>query len=258
MGGFAIYTEEQFDQLEQEERFITDEEIALMLLILGETKSNLEKELRSFYQRYGKDGVVTYNEARKWVSEKDHRKRLTVLLLFVTDEFDKLFSKLTPKFQSMLNSVISKEGEFFDVDLDGYELTDRIWGVDDSNWLERLGDDIAIWSVYLANDIKQSLVKSRDIEQVLDLLDKRFVTIRSALYNLGLTESTAIGSMARRMAFKNLGVEKYQFYTREDERTCETCGSMHGLIFPMSAFEVGVTASPLHPRCRCWEVPIWD
>ena len=252
------YTEEQFDKLEQEELFLTDEAIAAMLVTLASTKSNLEKELRNFYQEYGKDGVVTYQEARKWVSEKDHRKRLNVLLLFVSDEFDKLSIKLSPKFESMLEAVIQKESDFFDVDLDAFDLTDEEWGADDATWLERLADDIAIWSVYVANDIKRGISRRIKIEALLKQLDKRFTSMEYVLDKLGITESTAVGSMARRRAFRELGIDKYQFYTRADERTCEVCGSMHGLTFPMSAFEVGVTASPLHPRCRCWEVPIWD
>lgn len=253
-----MYTEEQFDQLEQNERAITNEAILFMLYLLAETKANLEKELRSFYQQYGKDGVVTYQEARKWVSESDHRKRLAVLLLFISDEFNKLFIKLTPEFESMLNGVITMESNFFDVDLDESDLTDQAWGVDDLTWLDRLEEDTELWCAYIANDIKQSLVKRRTIDQVLQQIDKRFASMESVLDKLGLTESTAVGSLARRSAFRKIGINKYQFYTRADERTCEVCGSMHGLKFPMTAYEVGVTASPLHPRCRCWEIPIWD
>ena len=252
------YTDEQFDQLEQEERSLTDEAIAAMLLILASTKGNLEKELRSFYQQYGKDGVVTYQEARKWVSEKDHRKRLTVLLLFIATEFNSLSSKLSPKFESMLKEVVLKESGFFNVDLDASDLVTRGWGVDDLTWLDRLEDDVELWSVYISNDLKQGMLKRKDIDEILSQVDKRFMTIERVIRRLGLTESTAVGSMARKTAFKELGITKYQFYTRADERTCEICGSMHGLKFPISAYEIGVTASPLHTNCRCWEVPIWD
>lgn len=252
------YTEEQFDQLEKDERTLTDETIAAMLLLLADTRSNLEKELRSFYQQYGKDGVVTYTEARKWVSESDHRKRLAVLLLFVSSEFNKLFITLRPEFESMLNGVVAMEGNFFDVELDEDDLTDQIWGVDNQTWEDRLESNTELWCAYIATEIKQSLLKRRNIDELLERIEKRFASIESVLDKLGLTESTAVGSLARKKAFKLLGVDKYQFYTREDERTCEVCGGMHGLIFPMTAYEVGVTASPLHPRCRCWEVPIWD
>lgn len=252
------YTDEQFEQLEQEERVLTDAAILTMLLSSNKVKESLKKELRDFYQKYGKDGVITYAEARKWISEKDHRKRLSVLLLFVGDEFDALFDELIPPFQEMLLDVVKKESDFFDVDLEAYEVTERQWGVDELTWEERLVDDVAIWSVYLANDIKRYILQRKTLDELLTQIDKRFGSIESVINKLALTESTAVGSMAREKAFRELGITKYQFYTRADERTCEVCGSMHGLIFPISAFEVGVTASPLHPHCRCWEVPIWE
>lgn len=249
------YTEQQFEQLEQEERIITDEAIAAMLLILATAKSDLEKELRSFYQQYGKDGVVTYQEARKWVGSDDHRKRLTVLLIFINENFTKLFSDLTPEFQAMLEEVVGKERLFFDVDIDN-DAIDEPWGADEKTWYDRLEDDILLWSAYVAIDIKQGFSKRRHIDDVVAQLDKRFTSMAYVLDKLGLTESTAVGSIARKQAFKKLGITKYQFYSKADERTCEVCGGLHGLTFPISAYEIGVTASPLHPRCRCWEVPI--
>ena len=101
-----MYTEEQFIELEQEERTLTTEATLFMLYLLAETKSEIEKELRSFYQKYGKDGVVTLQQARKWVSDKDHRRRITALLLILTDEFDKLHSKMNPEFNDFLTKVI--------------------------------------------------------------------------------------------------------------------------------------------------------
>lgn len=253
-----MYTDEQFEQLEQEEREIIDESVAAILLILANTKGNLEKELRDFYYRYGQDGVVTYNEARKWVSEKDHRRRLTDLLAFLTLELDSALVDIKTEFEKMLKLVIGKETGFFDVKIDMDAVLDMIWGADDLNWLQRLIDDVDLWKVYISNDWKRSMLQRKNLKAVLKQLDKRFNSINSIIQTLGLTESTAVGSMARRKIFAQLGITKYRFYTKPDERRCETCGSMHGLIFPISAYEVGVTASPIHPRCRCWEVPIMD
>lgn len=255
-----MYTEEQFEQLEQEERVIINESIALMILILLRFKSILEKELRDFYSKYGKDGIVTYSEARKWVGGNDRRRRLTALLVFISENFDRLYDNLTPEFEEMLKKVIGKEITFFDVESENIAdkpLTEG-WGVDDKNWKDRLESDVAIWCAYILMDIKQSFLTPKSIESVLTKLNKRFETMEYVLTTLGLSESTAVGSMARRNIFQKLGIYRYQFYTKADERTCEVCGSMHGLIFPISAYEIGVTASPLHPRCRCWEVPIMD
>ena len=255
-----MYTEEQFEKLEQEERVITDEAILFMLYLIRETKGTLEKELRDFYSKYGTDGVVTYAEARKWISGSDHRRRLTALLVYINENFNTLRNDLCPKFRKMLEEVIGKEIMFFNAD--AKDVADKPlnegWATDDKNWNERLDDDIAIWCAYILMDIKQALLKRMHIDKVLLKLDKRFATMESVLTTLGLSESTAIGSMTRRVIFQRLGISRYQFYTKADERTCEVCGSMHGLIFPISAYEIGVTASPLHPRCRCWEVPIMD
>lgn len=255
-----MYTDEQFEQLEREELVITDEAILFMLLLLAETKSVLEKELRDFYSKYGKDGVVTYAEARKWIGGSDHRKRITALLVYVQTNFEDLQTKLTPEFRKMLTKVIGKEVTFFNVD--DKNIADKPlhenWGSDEKTWDERLEDDIALWCAYISMDIKQNLLKGKSIDDLIFKIGKRFTSMEYVLTRLGLSESTAVGSITRRMIFRELGISRYQFYTKADERTCEICGSMHGLIFPISAYEIGVTASPLHPRCRCCEVPIMD
>lgn len=253
-----MFTTEQFTKLEQEERELTDEAILAILVLIMSIKGDLEKELRDFYHRYGKDGVVTYAEARKWVSQQDHRRRFTALTIYLNDAFHNSLSDITDKFESMLKEVVKKETDFFDEEIDEEALLEMIWGVDESNWLTRLEDDVELWIAYIASDWVRSLLQRKHIDDVLKQLNKRFNTIESVITSLGITESTAIGSLARQRIFKQLGIAKYQFYSRPDERRCETCGALHGRIFPMSAYEVGVTASPIHPRCRCWEVPIWD
>ena len=253
-----MYTDAQFEKLEQEEREVTNEAIFAMILILASLKGDIEKELREFYSKYGKDGVVTYPEARKWISEQDHQRRLTALLLFISGEFAITLGKLEEHFRKFLVDVVAKETTFFGVEVDVDKLLSRKWGMDDLYWLERLEADVDLWQAYIGNDLKRMMHQGRSIDDVVKQLEKRFGTINYTLETLGLTESTTVGSLSRQAIFKELGISKYQFYTRPDERRCETCGSMHGLVFPISAYEVGVTASPMHPRCRCWEVPIME
>lgn len=251
-------TEEEYINLEQEERALTDEAILAMLLILATTKGNLEKELRNFYQKYGKDGVVTYAEARKWVSSQDHRRRLTALTLYATAEFASALDKVKTEFEKMLKSVIGKETGLFAVDVDIETILKMPWGENYATWLERIEADVDLWNVRIASDWKRAFLQQKHLDDVLTQLDGRFKSIKTITETLGLSESTAIGSMARQKIFKELGITKYRFYTKADERTCEVCGSMHDLEFPISSYEVGVTASPLHPRCRCWEEPITE
>lgn len=253
-----MWSDEQFEKLEEEERSHTNEAILAMSLVINNAKDDIEKELQSFYQKYGKDGVITYQEARKWVSEQDRRRRMTVLYLTIGGIFATTLIKLSPKFENFLKDIVKMEGDFFDIDVDPLEVIYKKWGVDGLNWLDRLDDDIDLWTRVILNDLKKSFLRKDNLKDVMDQVNKRFDNIQRVLDRLGITESTAIGTMARREVFKELGIKKYRFYTRADERTCEQCGGLHGLIFPISAYEVGVTASPIHPRCRCWEVPIVD
>jgi SPP1 gp7 family putative phage head morphogenesis protein len=244
------------EQVEQEELAITEEALLAMLATLTSTQVELEKELRSFYQKYGKDGVVTYTEARKWVSEKDHRKRWTVLALLIGTYFSKSISNISSEFDTMVRDIIGMESQTFKTEVDTDKVATQKWGSDEANWSTRLQDNATVWEAYVIADIKRSLLKRENIDDVLERVDKRFATMGRSLRSLVITESTAVGSLARREIFKELGISKYKYYAKLDERTCEVCGSMHGLVFPISAYEIGVTASPMHPRCRCFEIPI--
>lgn len=249
----SIYDKQLLTELEQEEHNLTEKTLILLFLLLHSTRSNLEKELRSFYQKYGKDGVVTYTEARKWMSEKNHQRRLTWLLAIISTQFGSLFGGMRKDFGAMVDDVVKKEFDFFGVALDTPKLN---WGVNNLTWLDRLADDITMWEVYVANDVKRGMLTKKNIDDILEILDKRFLTMENVTRRLAITETTAVGSIARKAAFKELGITKYKYYAREDERTCEQCGSLHGLVFPISAYEPGATASPLHSNCRCFELPI--
>ena len=251
--GSDIYNEELLTQLEQEEHELTLATLLILFAYLRGLHSDLEYELRKFYQKYGKDGVVTYADARKWISDQNHQRRLTWLLALTSTKFTSLFGNLRKDFESMVDDVIKKEFEFFGVALDTPKLN---WGYDDLTWLDRLADDVTTWRYYVENDIKRGMLARNTIDDISETLNKRFLTMENITRRLAITETTAVGSIARKAAFKALGITKYQYFAREDERTCEQCGALHGLVFPISAYEVGATAPVLHPGCRCWTVPI--
>lgn len=251
----TTYDESELEQLEEDEHTLTIAALLVFLATMSNTRLQIENELHSFYQKYGKDGVVTYAEARKWVSNKDRRKRLNVLLLAICKPFDFAHITLEEEFQEMLIKVVSLEAEFFGIQLDIKALSLK-WGYDNLTWSERLAKDVLKWNASVMTDIKRGILQRKHLDDILVDIAKRFDSVASVLETLATSETTAVGSITRHEIFKALGIDEYKFYTRDDEQTCEVCGPMHGRVFPMSAYEVGVTASPMHPRCRCWEVPI--
>lgn len=250
-----MYSEEELEKLENEEHALTEEALVAMFAILRSTQSGLEKELRAFYQQYGKDGVVTYQEARKYISKKNRQRRLFWLFGILTGAFSDLGGKLYTKFDTLVQGVIAKESAFFNAKIEKPKVK---WGADDLEWSDRLANDVDQWCYNVAGDIKRGMLRRDNIDDILEMIDGRFTTMERVLKALGITETTAVGSIARKEIFKELGIGKYRIFTIPDERRCEVCGSMHGLVFPMSSYEPGVTASPFHTHCRCFEVPIAD
>ena len=251
----SIYDEEYLQQLADDEDEMSEAAILAMISVVTSSQSELEKELRLFYQKHGTDGVITYSEARKWVNERDHRRRLTLLALLLSDTFSKVFSDVRPIFQSLTDNIIKQEFDYFGVAPDPPSLR---WGSDNSDWFNRLSDNVIAWESKIMLDIKRGMLTEKNIDEMLKTLDKRFMSIENILQRLVVTETTAISSIARKAAFKELGIGKYKFYAQVDERTCEQCGALHGLIFPISAYEVGVTAPAIHTNCRCYTLPIRD
>lgn len=246
-------TERDYQNLEEDERNHTNKVLALMVLVLNSTRKDIKNVLREFYHKYGRDGIVSWQDARKWISHSDHRKRLTALMMEIAEKFQDDYDKLYDYFQELVEGIVDKETAFFGVVLPFDDLDFR-WGVDNKNWKARLDDDFNTWIYNIQKDISRAVATRDNLDNVLDAVDERFSTIERVLRNLGMTESTAVGSIARKEIFKTIGVKKYKFYAREDERTCEECGALHGKVFPMTAYQIGVTASPIHPRCRCYEV----
>lgn len=75
---------------------------------------------------------------------------------------------------------------------------------------------------------------------------------------LARTESLHFANAATETAYKEHGVEKYQFVCGLDERTCPRCGKLDGQVFELKYKQEGVDYPVIHPQCRCSTVPFWD
>lgn len=130
-------------------------------------------------------------------------------------------------------------------------------------------------------DSMRELLKAKLTETMaegpdLDVLKKRVNEIfdfqnEIRAEQVAITETFRIGNEATVEAWKETGVVKTKkWYTAEDERVCESCGPMHGVIVDIEEnfFEKGDTTEtgqeisyddvgfpPLHVACRCYVRP---
>lgn len=129
---------------------------------------------------------------------------------------------------------------------DGKIFSDRIW----SN-KEKLITN-------LHTELTQCIIRGESPRLAAERLAKKMNVSKAQAGTLIMTESAAIASASQRECFKELGMEQYEFDATLDGSTCETCQGMDTKVFLMAQFEVGVTAPPVHPRCRCCILPHFD
>ena len=69
------------------------------------------------------------------------------------------------------------------------------------------------------------------------------------------TEAAFFQGIAQNKCYQDLGVERYQFLCELNLKTCKKCQLLDRKVFSMAERRVGVNAIPMHPRCRCVEIP---
>lgn len=128
----------------------------------------------------------------------------------------------------------------------GKEFSERIW------------DD----RTKLATDLKRVMVdgftKRKRNEGMAKDIAERFDVSYSSAERLVRTESARIVEAATQDAYKEIGVEQYEYSAILDERTSEICEELDGKIFNTADEVQGVNAPPMHPNCRSTTLPVFD
>lgn len=247
-----MYSTEEYEALEQMQHELTVEEFALILALLLTATDGIGADILSFYKSYGTDGIVNYITSRKKVGKRDKRKRVNKLFSQIDGRFDTYRKNAELGIATVLKKMIKTETDFYGVKLDVDELLDIKWGNDKLNWRTRLNNQLNQQELKIKNRLKVAFVRGDLIDDLMEDLEIEYKKFERQLWSLYETEANAITSEARYRALKEKGFKKYRYYARLDERTCHVCGAMHGTKFPMSSFQIGVTAPPMHPHCRCW------
>lgn len=123
---------------------------------------------------------------------------------------------------------------------DGLNFSERLWGKHRPELLQKLNTDLV-----------QTLIRGEDPQKLINSIAKRFEVSKKQAGGLIMTESAFFASASTRDSYKELGAEKFEVLATLDSGTCEDCGGREGEPVPMSEYEVGTTAPPFHPRCRC-------
>lgn len=234
------------------------------------TQFELEAIINEMYAKYGKDGKLTFQQ----LATIDEKRRISRLEAMKIDIANKI-SKLTHNTQSRLKKQMKADytdsflktkfnlqtylGYGASFDLPPTKQINRVldarW-VDEKNYSERIWDNRTKLVQNLFDAVGQTIARGLSAQQCADMIQKEMNSSYSSAIRLARTEINHICNEAAADAYKDEGIEYYQFLATLDERTSEICQELDGQIFPISEKQVGVNCPPMHPNCRSTIVPV--
>ena len=225
------------------------------------------------YIQYGEQNALsgTWVKELENASARFHISRLEALKLQTQQSLEVLFGNQLDSFDRGMRELY-KSGYYrtafevqkgFGVGWDFATLDDKQidkvirkpWAVDGKNFSER------IWGnkQKLINELNQTLTKNivlgQDPQKAIDEIARKMNSSKTVAGRLVMTEEAFFSSAAQKDCFTELDVEQYEIVATLDSHTSDICQEMDGKHFPMSQWEVGVTAPPFHVWCRTTTVP---
>ena len=257
-------TEKELLATEQKEHDKSLEAVAAILGLLSKYSNNVTNDFHAWYRKYAKNGVLTYADSHRYLRPKELRtfnrkygtsfKRLrrdNALFLLYSFHTKSFLSDYVAKMHDLGVTIVGYEAGLLKFDLNSEEVLSTKWGQDSTTYDERIKGKHNKLLYDLTTATKRGIARSEQPESIsMDLVDV-VQSLKRNISSLVLTEATAFASLAKRHVYKTIYPNR-RFKNVEvmDERTCPICTTINGKVFPMKAFEVGVTAPPYHPRCR--------
>ncbi|HAT6800092.1 minor capsid protein [Clostridioides difficile] len=245
----------------------------LNLRELAELKLSLEE-----YIKYGEENVIS----QKWMKELESAvkrvriSRLEALELKTRHQIEVLYSKeyedvntlIADTYQDSYYHTTFETQKGIGIGLmiamlsmnninkivsspwttDGITFGNRIWNKHRPRLMSELN-----------KGLKETLINGVSPENLTNKINKNFNTSKEEAKLLVKSELAFFSSLSQRDCFNSLGVETYEIVSASDSRVCEKrCSPLDGKVIEMKYYEIGITAPPFHPRCRCVVVPYFD
>ena len=135
------------------------------------------------------------------------------------------------------------------------KVLSRPWTADNQTFRDRCWTNKQSLVNSVNTQLTQMIIRGEAPDRAITAISKQFDVSRQKAGRLVMTESAYFASAAQKDCFTALDVERYEVIASRDHDTCELCGAMDGKVFKMSEYQVGLTAPPFHPWCRCCTAP---
>ena len=135
------------------------------------------------------------------------------------------------------------------------KVLSRPWTADNQTFRDRCWTNKQSLVNSVNTQLTQMIIRGEAPDRAIAAISKQFEVSKSKAGRLVMTESAAFASAGQKDSFMALDVERYEIITSRDHETCTLCADMDGKVFKMSEYQVGLTAPPFHPWCRCCTAP---
>lgn len=127
-----------------------------------------------------------------------------------------------------------------------------------SNYSKRIWNNNQQFIEKVQQTITDGITAGHSIDRMANkLLDYVAVEGKGQRYiaeRLARSETAHFMAEGQLEAYKEAGIEHYQFVAAFSERTCDICGGLDGEIIPVSEARAGDNYPPIHAQCRCTTV----
>jgi SPP1 gp7 family putative phage head morphogenesis protein len=260
------------------QRFADNNEISLVearRLLNSSELDELKWDVEQ-YIRYGKENAIN----GQWIKElenasaKVHINRLEALKLQMQQSLEVMFGNQLDSVDSAIRDVYQSGflhtayeiqkgiGTGWSFASPNDRLIDTVvhkpWAADEQTFSDRIWTNKQKLINELNTTLTQNIITGADPQKAINEIARKMNVSKQNAGRLVMTEQAAFSNAAQKDCFAELGVEQFEVVETLDSSTCEFCGSMDGQHFPMSQYEIGVTAPPFHPNCRGCTCPYFD
>ena len=192
-------------------------------------------------------------------------EQLTSLLAqYATSETDKMENSLSNQFQqTYMHSIYLTQIEQAKLSSNFATINEyQVKAIVNSPWR---GSDFSkrIWKNYtevLPNELGDALLRGTVLghshEQIFKMMRQRLKDVEDyQLHRLVITEMGHVAETATAEAYKEEGVEQYQYLATLESHTCEECAHLDEKVFDLKDKVEGLNYPLIHPYCRCTTMP---
>lgn len=225
------------------------------------------------YIRYGEQNALsgTWVKELENASARYHISRLEALKLQTQQQIEVLFGNQLDSIDSAMKSIYTsgyyhtayeiQKGfgvgwDFATLDENQInKVINKPWAVDGQNFSSRIWTNKQKLVNELNTTLTQNIILGQDPQKAIDEIARKLNVSKTSAGRLVMTEEAFFSSAAQKDCFNELDVEQFEIVATLDSHTSEICQEMDGKVFPMSQWEVGITAPPFHVWCRTTTVP---